>query len=61
MSVDLTAVGLNTFNWLPGAKRLVQFGEWPDVVPEAVVTAVRQSVAAYAAGVERGVEGGDGP
>ncbi len=55
---DLHETGLGRFNWLPGSKGLVQFGDWPAVVPAAVVEAVKQSLAVYEGQVARGMERG---
>ena len=38
----------------------MQFDEWPEVVPDTVITNIKESAAAYEAVVTRGFECGDG-
>ena len=55
---DLDALGCDTFNFMRGSKGLVQFGEWPESVPDSVIDDVKASVAAYAASQEQGIKPG---
>jgi transcriptional antiterminator RfaH len=42
VSADLSQTGLSLFNWLPGSKGLVQFGEQPTAVPDTVITSLKK-------------------
>lgn len=42
---DLEEVGLNAFNWLPGVRGLVTFGNTPATVTDEVIDSLRQQIA----------------
>ena len=55
--VDLNAVGLSVFQWMPGAIGLVCFGGVPATVSPILIEAIRLNVDAInAAGGDRGVQ-----
>ncbi|MCC7361485.1 MAG: hypothetical protein IT317_18505 [Anaerolineales bacterium] len=43
--LDLEAVGANRLRWLPAAVGLLEFGDEPAVVPEALVSQLRRRIA----------------
>ena len=47
--VDISQVGVSTFQWMPHAKGLVSFGSEPAVVPESLIHAIHQRVQEIAA------------
>ncbi|MCL4267854.1 MAG: hypothetical protein KJ069_32105 [Anaerolineae bacterium] len=53
IQANLEETGLGLFNWLPGSKGLVQFGDWPAVVPPAVIEGVKKSLAVYEGQMEQ--------
>jgi transcription antitermination factor NusG len=62
INVDLTASGLSVFQWMPFSTGLVRFGGEPSIVPDNLISAVRQRVGEIAeAGGELfdGLEQGD--
>ncbi len=56
--VDMAALGANTLNHLRGARGLVQFGDWPEVVPADVIKDVKAAVAMYEARREKRIKQG---
>ena len=46
--VDLEAVGISTFQWMPYGTGLVSFGGEPAAVPEPLILALRQRIAEIA-------------
>ncbi len=42
--VDVEAVGVSVFNWMPYSKRIISFGGEPSVVPEALIVAIKQKI-----------------
>jgi transcriptional antiterminator RfaH len=42
--VDLDEIGLNTFQWMPGAVGLVQFDGQPAAVPEQIVNQLKRRI-----------------
>ena len=56
--VDLNEIGCDRFNYMRGSKGLVQFGYWPEVVPESVIVEVKASAAALTASQEQGIISG---
>lgn len=45
VQADLEETGLGLFNWLPGSKGLVQFGDWPATAPTAVIEEMKKRLA----------------
>ncbi len=63
VQVDVEAVGLSTFQWMPHALGLVTFGDEPAIVPDNLVYAIQKRVDEIAAaggelfdGLKRGDE-----
>ncbi|MCB0007652.1 MAG: hypothetical protein KDE04_14400 [Anaerolineales bacterium] len=46
VQLDLDEHGSNALSWLPGSRGLVVFGDQPSVVPDNLITRLRQDVAA---------------
>ncbi len=44
---DLEETGLGLFNWLPGSKGLVQFGDCPATAPTAVIEEMKKRLSVY--------------
>ncbi|OJX46100.1 MAG: hypothetical protein BGO78_04230 [Chloroflexi bacterium 44-23] len=42
--VDIEAVGLSLFNWMPYSKRIIAFGGEPSIVPDALIFAIEQKI-----------------
>jgi transcriptional antiterminator RfaH len=42
--IDLDALGVNAFSWMPGTNGLVTFGDEPAVVPDNLVQELRQRI-----------------
>ena len=43
--MDLSVLALSSVNWAPGVNRLVQFGGQPAIVPDEVITWIRERLA----------------
>lgn len=47
---DLSVMGVNAFRWTPGAHGLVRYGDTPVIVPDNLLEAIKQRLAAIEAG-----------
>ena len=56
--VDLNQLSLSTLNHVRGSRGLVQFGEWPEQVPDHVIADVKGSVAAHEAAQQQPIPQG---